>query len=147
MFYSQIPPDIISEHEEILIRFHSDDSMGFKGFALSFAAVDPLEDGQTEEGEEEESGEIQPTHFPGYYGPGSFDNNQKKTNHEDTDDYEEPEETNYKKPDEDLDEDLVTDNEENLIFNSNRINEKNTKIAESSKKKDDPIEESDDDDD
>lgn len=123
--------------------------MGLKGFALSYIAVDPLDDdsvGQIEEGEEE-SGEIQPTHFPGYYGPGSFGGKKKNTHTEDNEDYEEPEETNYKKPDEDIiDEDLVTDNEENLIFNSNRINEKNTKIAESSKKKDKPMEESDDDD-
>lgn len=120
-----------------------------KGFALSYIAVDPLDDdsvGQIEE-EEEESGEIQPTHFPGYYGPGSFTYKRKNNNHEDTDDYEEPEENNYKKPDEDLDEDLVTDNEDNLIYNSNRINEKNSKIAESSKKKDEPIEEVDESDD
>lgn len=144
----QIPPDVISEHEEFLIRFHADDSMGFKGFALSYIAVDPLDDdsaGPIEE-EEEESGEIQPTYFPGYYGGGSL-KNQKKNNNDNNneDDYEEPEETNFKKPDEDLDEDLVTDNEDNFIYNSNRINKENSKIAESNKKNDKIDEEEDDD--
>jgi hypothetical protein len=44
-----------------MIRFHSDDSMGFKGFALSYVAVDPLDD---DENFEEESAEVA-TPFPG----------------------------------------------------------------------------------
>lgn len=118
--------------------------MGLKGFALSYIAVDPLDDdsvGPIEE-EEEESGEIQPTYFPGYYGGGSL-KIPKKNNNED--DYDEAEETNFKKPDEDLDEDLVTDNEGSYIFNSNRINKENSKIAENNKKNDKVEDEEDDD--
>lgn len=51
-----------------MIRFHSDDSMGFKGFVLSFIAVDPfpVDMDNSENVEEEESAEIEPTYFPGY---------------------------------------------------------------------------------
>lgn len=112
--------------------------MGLKGFSLSYIAVDPLDEDapggpETETDEDDQSGEIQPTYFPGYYGSGSLKAPKKGNN---DDDYEEPDETNYKKPDEDLDEDLVTDNEDNFIYNSNRINKENSKIAESNKKKD-----------
>lgn len=118
-----------------MIRFHSDDSMGFKGFVLAYLAVDPFPgpDDNSENIEEEESAEIEPTYFPGYYVGGSLRVNQRKD-----DDYEEPEEVYKKKPEEteDLDEDLVTDNEDNHIFNSNRINKENSRIVENNKKKD-----------
>jgi hypothetical protein len=131
-----------------MIRFHSDDSMGFKGFALSFVAVDPLEDDldSSENIEEGEIDEVQPSGIPGYFVGGSLKYPKKGS---DDDDYEEPE--IYKKPDEnankeDLDEDLVTDNENNnYIYNSNRINKENSKILENHKKKVE-IEEEDDED-
>lgn len=141
----QIPSDIISEHDELMIRFHADDSMGFKGFVLSYLAVDPFPGSDfdnSENVEEEESAEVEPTYFPGYYVGGSLRVNQRKD-----EDYEEPEEIYKKKPDqtEDIDEDLVTDNEDNHIFNSNRINKENTKIVESNKKKEIIDEDEDDD--
>jgi hypothetical protein len=51
---------------------------------------------------------------------------------------EEEEDTDNKKFDEDLDEDLVTDNEhDNYIYNSNRIGKENAEILSKSKKKED----------
>jgi hypothetical protein len=128
-----------------MIRFHADDSMGFKGFSLSYVAVDPLDsdfDNSEHIEEEEESGEAS-TYIPGYFVGGSLKYNKNKE-----DDYEEPEET-YKKTDENEkeDEDLVTDNEDNnYIYNSNRINKENIKILEKSKKPETIVEEDDDDD-
>lgn len=119
-----------------MIRFHSDDSMGFKGFALSYVAVDPLDDfDENSENFEEESAEIA-TPFPGYL-PGGTKFSSKKFD-EDDENIEE-EDTDLKKPEEneDLDEDLVTDNEDNYIFNSNRIGKENAEIIGSFKKKDD----------
>lgn len=129
----QIPHDLISEHEEFMIRFHSDDSMGFKGFALSYVAVDPLDDfDENSENFEEESAEVA-TPFPGYLpgGPSKF--SRKKVEDEDDDD----DETDLKKSDntEDLDEDLITDNEDNYIYNSNRIGKENAVILGSGSKK------------
>lgn len=71
-----------------------------------------------------------------YFVGGSLQVNQRKI-----DDYEEPKEVYKKKseePTDDLDEDLVTDNEDNdnHIYNSNRINKEKSKIIESYKKKD-----------
>lgn len=122
-----------------MIRFHSDDSMGFKGFALSYVAVDPLDDfDENSENIEEESAEIA-TPFPGYIpgGPGKFG---KKHVEEDDDEgeEEEEEETNLKRV-EDIDEDLVTDNEDNYIFNSNRIGKENADLMGNIKKKKEAI--------
>lgn len=123
-----------------MIRFHSDDSMGFKGFALSYIAVDPLDDlDENSEIFEEESAEIA-TPFPGYLpgGPGNFPKRKIEDDDEIIDGEEEEEETNPKKSDkEDLDEDLVTDND--YIFNSNRIGKENAEILDKSKKKNEEI--------
>lgn len=114
-----------------MIRFHSDDSMGFKGFALSYVAVDPLDDfDENSENFEEESAEVA-TPFPGYLPGGPA--NWKKVE-EDDNDGDEDEDTDSKKP-EDLDEDLVTDNEDNYIYNSNRIGKENANILDNNKKK------------
>ncbi|KAG5673535.1 hypothetical protein PVAND_003575 [Polypedilum vanderplanki] len=139
---TSIPSDIISEHEEFMIRFHADDSMGFKGFALSYVAVDPLDsdfDNSEHIEEEEESGEASSTYIPGYFVGGSLKYN--RNNKEE--DYEEPEEKSYKKTEEDED-DLVTDNENNYVYNSNRINSENNKLMEKNKKSEIIIEEDDD---
>lgn len=123
-----------------MIRFHSDDSMGFKGFALSYVAVDPLDDfDENSENFEEESAEVA-TPFPGYLpgGPASFARKKPEEEEDNTDD-DEDEETDPKKSDPDLDEDLVTDNEDNYIYNSNRIGKENAVILDSSKKKQDVI--------
>lgn len=115
-----------------MIRFHSDDSMGFKGFSLSYVAVDPLDDfDENSENFEEESAEVA-TPFPGYL-PGGPANWKKVEEDEDNTDGEE-EETDSKKT-EDLDEDLVTDNEDNYIYNSNRIGKENSNILDNNKKK------------
>lgn len=122
-----------------MIRFHSDDSMGFKGFALSYVAVDPLDDfDENSENFEEESAEVA-TPFPGYLpgGPSKF--SLKRV--EDDDDGDDDDETDAKKHEnkEDLDEDLITDNEDNYIYNSNRIGKANAVILGNSKKKVDEI--------
>ena len=119
-----------------MIRFHSDDSMGFKGFSLSYVAVDPLDD---DENFEEESAEIA-TPFPGYLpgGPSKFGRKKTEDDDENNESEEEEEETENKKFDEDLDEDLVTDNEhDNYIYNSNRIGKENAEILSKTKKKKD----------
>lgn len=117
-----------------MIRFHSDDSMGFKGFALSYVAVDPLDDfDENSENFEEESAEVA-TPFPGYLpgGPSKF--SRKRV--EEEDDGDDDEETDPKKPEkEDLDEDLIVDNEDNYIYNSNRIGKENAVILGSNSKK------------
>lgn len=113
--------------------------MGFKGFALSYVAVDPLDDfDENSENFEEESAEVA-TPFPGYLpgGPSKF--SLKRV--EDDDDGDDDDETDAKKHEnkEDLDEDLITDNEDNYIYNSNRIGKANAVILGNSKKKVDEI--------
>lgn len=84
-------------NEELLLRFHSDDSMGFKGFSVSFVAVDPFED---TDNFEENSGSVEEiTPFPGSLK--SVNIYSKNTDNEDED--EEEEENNY------------------YIYNSNRL--------------------------
>lgn len=138
---------MISEHEEFMIRFHSDDSMGFKGFALSYVAVDPLDDfDENSENFEEESAEVA-TPFPGYLpgGPSKFSGSSRTKVEEDDDentDGDEDEETDLKKPEdkEDLDEDVMIDSEDNYIYNSNRIGKENAAVlGGSGKKKKDEI--------
>lgn len=119
-----------------MIRFHSDDSMSFKGFSLSYVAVDPLDD---DDNFEEESAEVA-TPFPGYIpgGPAKFGRKKVEDDEDNNESEEEEEETDSKKFDEDLDEDLVTDNDhDNYIYNSNRIGKENAEILSKSKKKDD----------
>jgi hypothetical protein len=108
--------------------------MGFKGFSLSYVAVDPLDE---DENFEEESAEIA-TPFPGYLpgGPSKFGRKKNEDDDENNESEEEEEENENKKFDEDLDEDLVTDNEhDNYIYNSNRIGKENAEILSKSKKK------------
>lgn len=120
-----------------MIRFHSDDTMGFKGFALSYVAVDPLDDfDENSENFEEESAEVA-TPFPGYLPGGPADFSRKKHDDDEDNTDDEDEEIDQKKSDKDLDEDLVTDNEDNYIFNSNRIGKENAVILDKSKKKQD----------
>ncbi|XP_058055579.1 protein tolkin-like, partial [Anopheles bellator] len=56
------PPEIISMHEVLTVRFRSDDSVGFKGFSAMYAAVE-VDDVLTTDEENSESSEIVP--FPG----------------------------------------------------------------------------------
>lgn len=63
---------MISVHEALLVRFKSDDSMGFKGFSASYVAVDPFDEFDMSS----DSGEVTP--FPGslrniHYNSGDFD--------------------------------------------------------------------------
>lgn len=131
---------MISEHEEFMIRFHSDDSMGFKGFALSYVAVDPLDEfDENSANFEEESAEVA-TPFPGYLPGGNmkFGTKIKKVDEEDENVESEEEEIHQKKPEEneDLDEDLIVDSEDNYIYNSNRIGKENANLVTKSKKND-----------
>ncbi|XP_055525021.1 tolloid-like protein 1 [Wyeomyia smithii] len=57
------PPEIISMNEALLVRFRSDDTVGFKGFSASYVAVSPFGDGQSTDEDLSESAEITP--FPG----------------------------------------------------------------------------------
>lgn len=141
-----------------MIRFHSDDSMGFKGFALSVVAVDPLDDFDSENFEEESAEIATPfpgkvafnniriyliLHISGYIPGGSGKLSRKKVDEDDEnpDEGEEDTDSDSKKPEEneDLDEDLVTDNEDNYIYNSNRIGKENAVVLGNikNKKKDD----------
>ena len=93
--------------------------MGFKGFALSYIAVDPLDDfDENSEIFEEESAEIA-TPFPGYLTGGRLVSFSKKPAGEDDDNIDGEEEITDPK-----NEDLVPDND--YIFNSNRIGAENT---------------------
>lgn len=140
--FKQVPHDLISEHEEFMIRFHSDDSMGKKGFTLTYVAVDPLDD--LEEIIDEESSEDS-TPFPGYISGGSSLKIPKRREDVDEDEDEDEDEFYVKKKEEDdLDEDLVTDNEENFVYNSNRIGKQNAAHINKFKKKDDEEDEIDD---
>ncbi|XP_058467763.1 protein tolkin-like [Malaya genurostris] len=57
------PPEIISMNEALLVRFRSDDTVGFKGFSASYVAVSPFGDGFSTDEDLSESAEITP--FPG----------------------------------------------------------------------------------
>ncbi|XP_055621202.1 tolloid-like protein 1 [Toxorhynchites rutilus septentrionalis] len=57
------PPEIISMDEALLVRFRSDDTVGFKGFSASYVAISPFGNGQSTDEELSESAEITP--FPG----------------------------------------------------------------------------------
>ncbi|XP_053687223.1 tolloid-like protein 1 [Sabethes cyaneus] len=57
------PPEIISMNEALLVRFRSDDTVGFKGFSASYVAVSPFGDGQSTDEDLSESSEMTP--FPG----------------------------------------------------------------------------------
>lgn len=50
-------------NEALLVRFRSDDTVGFKGFSASYVAVSPFGDGQSTDEDLSESAEITP--FPG----------------------------------------------------------------------------------
>lgn len=102
--------------------------------------MDPLDDfdenSEIFEGESSENA----TPFPGYLTGASIKFGKKAEDDDDNGNEEEEEEeeenTNLKKPDdnEDLDEDLVTDNEDNFIYNSNRIGKENVAIVGNVKK-------------
>lgn len=51
-------------HEALLVRFRTDDTMGFKGFSASYVAVDPFE-----EFDEMNSDSAEVTPFPGALKP------------------------------------------------------------------------------
>ncbi|XP_055588097.1 tolloid-like protein 1 isoform X2 [Uranotaenia lowii] len=57
------PPEIISMNEALLVRFKSDDTVGFKGFSASYVAVSPF--GDTQFTDEETSESVEMTPFPG----------------------------------------------------------------------------------
>jgi len=137
-----VPHDLISEHEEFMIRFASDDTMGKKGFTLTYVAVDPLDD--LEELIDEESAEDS-TPFPGYISGGSL-KVPKRQDFDDDDDEDEEEEhfPSKKKEDDDLDEELVTDNEDNFVYNSNRIGKQNAAHMNKFKKKEEEVVDEDD---
>lgn len=119
-----------------MVRLHSDDSMEFKGFSLSYIAVDPLDEfDENSEIIEEESSEVA-TPFPGYIPGGSGKFGKKDEDDDDDDGSEEIEEGKLGQ----IDEDLVTDNEDNYIYNSNRIGKENAVLMSSIKKKKDEME-------
>jgi len=42
-FSSQIPPEIVSANEVIMVRFKSDDTINSKGFSAAYVAIDESE--------------------------------------------------------------------------------------------------------
>lgn len=125
-----------------MIRFASDDTMGKKGFTLTYVAVDPLDD--LDEIIDEESSEDS-TPFPGYISGGSLKVPKRLDGAKDFDEDEDEEEEEHfvskKKDEDDLDEDLVTDNEDNYVYNSNRIGKQNAAHMNKFKKDEDAEEE------
>lgn len=125
-----------------MIRFASDDTMGKKGFTLTYVAVDPLDD--LDEIIDEESSEDS-TPFPGYISGGSLKVPKRIDGGKDFDEDEDEEEEEHfvskKKDEDDLDEDLVTDNEDNYVYNSNRIGKQNAAHMNKFKKDEDAEEE------
>ncbi|XP_058060742.1 tolloid-like protein 1 [Anopheles bellator] len=57
------PPEIISMHEALMVRFRSDDTVGFKGFSAAYVAIKTNDDMLTTDEEGSDSSEIIP--FPG----------------------------------------------------------------------------------
>lgn len=126
-----------------MIRFTSDDTMGKKGFTLTYVAVDPLDD--LEEIIDEESSEDS-TPFPGYISGGSLKVPKRQENFDEDDDDEDEEEEQFPSKKKDDEDELVTDNEDNnYVYNSNRIGKQNAAHINKFKKKDDEVEEEDDD--
>lgn len=124
-----------------MIRLHSDDSMNFKGFSLSYVAVDPLDEFD-ENSEIIDSSEVA-TPFPGYIPGGSGKFGKKEEDEEEGSEEIDEEDSELEKPDgktRKIDEDLVIDNEDNYIYNSNRIGKENAVLMSSIKKKKDEME-------
>ena len=42
-FFLQVPPEIVSTNEVILVRFKSDDTINSKGFSAAYVAIDESE--------------------------------------------------------------------------------------------------------
>lgn len=68
---------MISVHEALLVRFKSDDTMGFKGFSAAYVAVDPFDDF-----DEMNSDSAEVTPFPGslrniHYNSGDIDEDEE----------------------------------------------------------------------
>ncbi|XP_053679403.1 tolloid-like protein 2 [Anopheles nili] len=57
------PPEIISMHEALMVRFRSDDTVGFKGFSAAYVAIKSNDDVLTTDEEGSDSSDIIP--FPG----------------------------------------------------------------------------------
>ncbi|XP_065086137.1 protein tolkin-like [Ochlerotatus camptorhynchus] len=49
---NRLPPEIISMSEVIVVRFRSDDTVGFKGFSAAYAAISPYDDEELSTAEE-----------------------------------------------------------------------------------------------
>ena len=104
-----------------MLRFRSDDSMNFKGFVLSYVAVDPLDDFDENSGNIDENSSEMVTPFPGYIiGQGKFAKNSEET---------ESEEDNFLSV-------SFPESEDNYIYNSKKITNENVLASNVLKKKD-----------
>lgn len=75
----QIPPEIVSTSEALIVRFRTDDSIVFKGFSASYQAIKPdlwsgedligSSEGGEDQEEEEEEDERMPPLVVGRRGP------------------------------------------------------------------------------
>lgn len=72
----QMPPEIVSTSEALIVRFRTDDSIVFKGFSASYQAVKPevwseelIGSSEGGEDEEEEEDERMPPLVVGRRGP------------------------------------------------------------------------------
>ncbi|XP_058836590.1 protein tolkin-like [Topomyia yanbarensis] len=61
---NSMPPEIISMSEIVVVRFRSDDTVGFKGFSASYVAISPFDDELSTDEEASESTELAAP-FPG----------------------------------------------------------------------------------
>ncbi|XP_055631741.1 tolloid-like protein 1 [Toxorhynchites rutilus septentrionalis] len=59
-----LPPEIISLSEIVVLRFRSDDTVGFKGFSVAYVSISPFEDEFSTDEEASESDELG-VPFPG----------------------------------------------------------------------------------
>lgn len=87
-------------NEALLVRFRSDGTMVFKGFSVSYVAVEPFIESEEEEEIHSDSSEMV-TPFPGYmksiYSKGDTDNEEEETFYEYGNNFNTIKETNSKK--------------------------------------------------
>nr|XP_019553875.2 tolloid-like protein 1 [Aedes albopictus]XP_029726403.1 tolloid-like protein 1 [Aedes albopictus] len=62
---NRLPAEVISMSEVIVVRFRSDDTVGFKGFSAAYVAINPYEDEELSTAEDTYESNEQAAPFPG----------------------------------------------------------------------------------